>query len=930
MPAIRGLGFLGRTHERERLDAMLAQTRAGHSAVLVIRGEPGIGKSALLRYAARQASGLRITEVEGVQAEMELPFAGIHRLCAPIVDGLEALAEPQRNALRVAFGISSGDAPDRFLVALAVLSLLAASADERPLLCLVDDAQWLDAASLQAFGFVARRLLAEPVAMIFALRKPTTTRALDGLPQLSLEGLDDPDARALLSSAVPGRLDDRVRDRIIAETRGNPLALVELSQRTSPAERAGGFAPPAAGDLPSRIEERYLRRVAELPVATQRLILLAAAEPLGDATLLWRAAERLSTDAGALAPATEAGLLEIDDRVRFHHPLVRSAVYRAASDDERQLVHEALAGVSDPALDADRHAWHRALAVAGPDEAVAAALERSAGRAQGRGGLAAAAALLERAAALTPDAALQAGRALAAAETSFHAGAFDVVARLLATAEAGPLDGFQSARAALLRGYGAFVSAYGNEAAPLLLEAARRLEPFDLSLARRAYLTAWSAATNAQHFGGADVVLEICRAVRALPPLSPDPHPLDLVLEGFALLITDGHAVAMPILERAAKVVLQLPVEDVLRWGPQAGGVRPAIWDDEAIAVLQRQARLVRDAGALGELPIHLQALALEQASLGDLPGARRLMAESESISTSIGNEVPPFALLRILALQGREAEASPLIESVIRHGTARGQGNAVMVAYWADAVLHNGLGRHEEAASAARQVHTNGLLPWLTMWVRCELVEAAARVGDTKLAHDALNGLAATTQPAGSDVALGIEARSRALLADGDAAEASYREAIERFSRTRRRPDLARSHLVYGEWLRLEGRVSEARERLRAADQMFAEIGMEAFAERARGELVAAGAKPRKPPLERREELTPQEEQIARLARDGLTNAQIGGQLFLSPRTVEWHLHKVFGKLGIDARSGLNTALPRQAREAARLVEPSHTSSDS
>jgi DNA-binding CsgD family transcriptional regulator len=920
MPVTRGLGFLGRTSERQRLDGMLAHARDGQSAVLVIRGPPGIGKTALLRYAARQASGLRIAQVEGVQAEMELAFAGIERLCAPMFDGLDGLAEPQQNALRVALGVSSGDAPDRFLVAVAVLNLLCATAEERPLLCVVDDAQWLDAASVQALGFVARRLLAEPVAMMVSLREPVTTRAFDGLPQLSLEGLDELDARALLSRAVPGRLDDRVRDRIIAETGGNPLALVELSQRISAGERAGGFAPPAASDLPMQLEGQYLGRVTGLPEATQRLILLAAADPLGDATLLWRAAEGLSIDPSALAPATEAGLLEIDDHVRFHHPLVRSAVYRAASPDERRRVHEALAEVSDLELDADRHAWHLALAAAGPDEAVAVGLERAAGRAQSRGGPAAAAALLEQATTLTPDATLQAQRALAAAEASFQAGAFDAVARLLATAEAGPLNGFQSARASLLRGHAALVSAYGNEAAPLLLEAARRLEPFDLSLARRAYLTAWSAAISANHLGGADVLLEICRAVRALPPLPPEPHPLDLALEGFALLITDGHAVAMPILQRAAKAVLQLPVEDVLRWSFQVGGVRSAMWDDEAIAVYERQARLVRDAGALGELPIHLQALALEQAWLGDLPGAARLMAESETISTSIGNMVPPFALLRILALQGREADASPLIEAVVQHGTTRGQGNAVLAAHWCAAVLYNGLGRYEEAASAARQVHANGILPWLTMWARVELVEAAAHVGDAELARDALDRLAATTQPAGSDFALGIEARSRALLADGDAAEALYREAIERFSRTRRRPELARSHLLYGEWLRREARLGDARERLRAAEQMFAEIGMEAFAERAQGELVAAGAKPRKRPLDAREELTPQEQQIAQLARDGLTNAEIGAQLFLSPRTVEWHLHKVFAKLGIDSRNGLNAVLPPSEREEARV----------
>ena len=529
------LGFFGRTSERERLDATLASARDGHSAVLVIRGEAGIGKTALLRHAARQASGLRTVEVEGVQAEMELPFAGIHRLCAPVFDGLEVLAEPQQNALRVAFGVSSGDAPDKFLVAVAVLNLLSVTAEKRPLLCLVDDAQWLDAGSVQALGFVARRLVAERVAMIFALREPTTARTLDSLPQLSLKGLDEPDARALLSRAVPGPLDDRVRDRIVAETGGNPLALMELSQRMSPSERAGGFAPLAARNLPGRLEDRYLRRIVGLPDATQRLTLLAAAEPLGDAALLWRAAERLSIDPGALTPAREAGLLDIDDRVRFRHPLVRSAAYRAGSLDERRRMHDALAEVSDPELAADRRAWHRALAAAHPDEAVAVELERSAERAQSRGGPAAAAALLERATALTPDPALQAGRALAAAETSLQAGEFAATQRLLATAESGPLDGFARARAALLRGHAASVSRYGNEAAPLLLDAAKQLERFDVSLARRAYLTAWTAAVTANHLGGKRVLLEASRAVDALPPLPRDPHPLDLVIEGFAL-----------------------------------------------------------------------------------------------------------------------------------------------------------------------------------------------------------------------------------------------------------------------------------------------------------------------------------------------------------------------------------------------------------
>ena len=646
-----------------------------------------------------------------------------------------------------------------------------------------------------------------------------------------------------------------------------------------------------------------------MPEPTQRLILLAAAEPLGDAALLWRAADRLFLEPGALAPATEAGLLEIDDGVRFRHPLVRSAVYRAASAAERRRVHDALAEASDPELAPDSRAWHCGLAAAEPDESVAADLERCAVRAQDRGGLAAAAAFLERATALTPDPIRQAGRALAAAEASFQAGEFSTTQQLLAMAQSGALDGLQQARATLLRGHVAVVSRYGNEGATLLRDAAQQLEPFDLSLARRAYLTAWNAAITAHHLGGADILLEVSRAIRALPPLPPDPHPLDLVIEAFAVLITDGHTAAMPILRRAADNVMHLAVEDVVRWGWHVGGVRTAMWHDEAIAVYERQAQLVREAGALAELPIHLQALALQRAWRGDLQGAELLIAESVSISTSMGNEVPPWAQLRIHALRGNEAEATPLIDAVIRDGTRQGQGNAVLSAHWAAAVLNNGLGRYERAAAAAREVVTNGILPWLSMWARCELVEAAAGAGDMELARDALDGLVATTHPAGSCLALGIEARCRALL-EGDDAEPSYREAIDQLDRGGNRTELARGHLLYGEWLRSQARLREAREQLWVAEEMFTEIGMEAFAERTRGELVAARAKPRARPTERRADLTLQEEQIARLARDGLTNAQIGTELFLSPRTVEWHLNKVFAKLRVDSRDALAAAL--------------------
>jgi DNA-binding CsgD family transcriptional regulator len=908
-------GLRGRERECAVLDELADDIRHGVSRSLVLRGEAGIGKTALLQYLLESAPDSTVLRAVGVESEMELAYACLHQLCAPLLDRLESLPSPQRRALEIVFGLSSGTAPDRFLVGLGILSLLSQVADEGPLLCVVDDAQWLDQASALTLAFVARRLLTEPIGMVFAARGRDDE--FRHVAELEVNGVGDGDARELLSAVVGFTLDERVRERIVAETRGNPLALLELPRGLTATQLAGGFGLLGAKVLPERIEQSYIRRVEVLSGETRRLLVLAAAEPVGDTLLLERAAERLGIGPEAMEIAEAHGLLAIGERVTFRHPLVRSAVYRSATAEDRRGVHLALAEATDRHVDPDRRAWHLAAAAVGPDDQVALELERSADRAQARGGLAAAAAFLQRAVALTQDPTRRAERALAAAQASFQAGAFDAALRLVATAEAGALDDFQRAQADLLRGYVAAVSRYGNDAAPLLLRAARRLESFDLDLARKAYLTAWGAAVAAGHLGGAEPLLEICRAVRSLPPPPAAPHPLDFVLDGLALLTTDGHAAAAPVLQRAAKAVAEMPVEDVLRWGWLAPAASAAMWDpDGSRATFERQVRLVRDAGALAELPLHLHALAQDKARTGEFADAAALIAESDTVATATGSQIPPFAELTLRSLQGRETEAFALIQITLSQSAAGGQGLAVMAAYWATAVLSNGLARYDEAVSAAREVTVTAIDPWQPVFALPELVEAAARTGDLELAGDALERLAETTRPARTELALGIEARSRALLSSGPTADKLYREGIGHLGRTQVRPELARGHLLYGEWLRRERRRVEAREQLRTAHRMFIDIGMEAFAERTRGELLATGANVRKRIVETRDELTAQERHIAQLARDGLSNAEIGARLFLSKHTVAHHLRSVFGKLGIRSRRELAAALPSSDSE--------------
>jgi DNA-binding CsgD family transcriptional regulator len=898
--------------ERRALDRLVGAVGAGESRALVVRGDPGVGKTALLEYMAGRASDsqCQVTRVVGVQSEMELAFAGLHQLCAPMLSRAEQLPVPQRDALLTALGVAAGPPPDRFLLGLAVLGLLSEVAGDRPLMCLVDDVHWLDRASAQVLGFTARRLAADPVGLVFATREPGGELA--GLAELEVEGLRDEDARALLESALAGPLDARVRDLIIAETRGNPLALLELPRGLTPAELAGGFGLPGATPLTGRIEDSFARQLEALPAETRRLVRLAATDPSGDRALIWRAAGRLAIPIQAAGPAAEAGLVEFGARVRFRHPLARSAAYQLAPIEARQEIHTALAEVTDPATDPDRRAWHRAQAAAEPDEKVAAELERSAERAQARGGLAAAAAFLERAVALTADPTRRTERALAAAQAHMHAGGFGNALDLLAAAEdqgSGGLDEFASARADLLRGQIAFALSRGSDAPPLLLKAAKRLEPINRDLARDTYLTAWIAATYAGHLAGAGHMLEICRAAQALPPPDQASGPLDLLLEGLARLVTEGPAAAAPALRQAVSAFASadIPMSDRLQFGPMAQGAAIALWNEEGQrAILIRQIQLARTVGALDQLPIDLVALAIDDAWRGDFADASSLIAECDAVCEATGgSSVAPFAALFLGGLRGDEAKLVPLIQAILAAAEAGGYGGVVTGAHWAAAVLHNGLGRYADALTAAEKA-TRDAAVFTSILVVPELIEAAARTGNADVAAGALERLAETTQPGGNDLALGVEARCRALLSDGETAERLYHEAIDRLGRTQLRPDLARAHLLYGEWLRRQGRRADARQHLRTAHDMLTAIGMAAFAERARRELIATGEKVRVRTVETSGQLTAQEALIARLARDGLSNAEIGAQLFLSTRTVEWHLRKVFTKLGVSSRRQL------------------------
>ncbi|HKR98258.1 MAG TPA: AAA family ATPase, partial [Candidatus Dormibacteraeota bacterium] len=894
------------------LDELLVDIRHGVSRSLVLWGEAGIGKTALLRYLVDSAADMSVVWAAGVESEMELAFASLHQVCGPLLGRLERLPVPQRQALETVFGVSAGAPPDRFLVGLAVLSLIAETAEARPLLCVVDDAQWLDQASALTLAFVARRLLAEPVGMVFAAREPG--EELQHVSELEVRGLVNGDARALLLGNVRGRLDAAVCEQLIAESHGNPLALIELPRTWGAADLAGGFGVPASRGVDSKIEQSYVRRIARLPSDTQMLVLAAAAEPLGDPVLLERAVGTLGVGMAAAGPAVEAALFTVGRRVEFAHPLVRSAAYRAAAPGDRRRVHRALAESTDPQTDPDRRAWHRARATPGTDEEVAADLERSASRAQARGGVAAAAAFLERAAALSPDLGDRARRALEAADAKQLAGAPQAASALLAAAVEGPLDERKSALAERLRGQIALDLRRFGEAVPFLVEAAGRLELSEPMLARTTYLEALRAAHIGAPFG-AELLRRAADAARNAAPASGASGAFDLLLAGLAVRFTEGYTASAVLLKRALRTLHDEDgrAEQDVRWPGVARAVALDLFDDQTChAICTRSVELARERGALGVLPLALNYLAVVRSFEGDLDAAQALVDESDAIADASGATRIEFAKLPLAGFHGDEAALSKLVEATEPIAIARAEGVLLTFGEHARALLYNGLGNYEAALPLAERASARDQLT-VSIWSVPEVVEAAVRCGRSEAAAAALDRLTERTQAAGTELALGIEARSRALLSEGRVADELYREAVDRLGRCRLAPDRARAHLLYGEWLRRERRRIDAREQLRAGHDRFTSMGMEAFAERARHELLATGERVHKRTVEAQDDLTPQERQIARLARDGLSNVEIGARLFISQHTVAYHLRKVFSKLGVTKRHQLADALGDQ-----------------
>ena len=915
-----GSAWAGRTAERARLEQEIQKARGGNAAVVVLRGSRGLGKTALLDHAVSKAPGFRVIRTRAVPSETQLSHAALQVLCAQLLDDAGQLPSVQRDALATAMGQLGGSDPDPFLLGLATLNLLAAAAVSRPLLCVIDDAQWLDQPSAQALAFVARRLESKPVVLLFATRDRADVGALHGLPELRLQGLPHDETRRLLTRSIPGPIDPIVADRIVEETRGNPLALLELARAASPAEMAGGFGMSPSRDVSSQIGETLLHQVLALPPQSRQLLLTAAAEPLGDPRLLWRAAAELQLPRTAAEPLRSAGLLSFAPRVVLRRPSLRFAVHQLASEEERRDVHFALALATDPARDPDHHVWHLAHAADGPDEGLASELERLAPVVRRRGGWPAAAAFLEQATILTLHPGRLADRAIAAAEAKRAAGADHDAARLLSTAEMYPLDDQRQGRLQRLR---AHISSDGCP--DILVGAARRMQAARPDLARTTHLEAVAGAMAAGRLQPVGRSSEIAEAALKTPATSR-PTASDRLLDGLATRLTRGREESHESLADALEAFRTADLGDRdAPWIGLAGRVAADLWDDEAWDAFSRRAvQHAKDAGTVADLSAALDRHAVAEVQFGGFSGASHLLAETAAVGSSTGPGRVGHASMLLTAWCGRGEQARRQLEAARRDALDRRDGLALTVGALSAAVLFAGQGRYDEALEAAREAaeETGGPDEFeYRNWALAEQVEAAARTGHLGEASLALRQLEVRTRGSASEWALGTQALLRALISGDDEAEHWYRQAVDRLARCRVRTQLARAQLLYGEWLRRRGRRSDARIPLRAASNLLTTMGATAFSERAHRELLATGERVQPRSVAASRQLTPQEIRIAGMARDGLSNPAIGARIFVSPRTVEYHLGKVFAKLGISSRGELHLVLPGGANHSLKAT---------
>jgi DNA-binding CsgD family transcriptional regulator len=904
--------LLGRLVERAELDVVLGAARQGRSSALVLRGDAGIGKTSLLDLAVTSAGDFDVIRIDGFESERDLAFAGVHRLLVPFLGGVPGLPAAQRSALESAFGVGQGEPPNRFLVGLATLSLLADAASARPLLCVVDDAHCLDDESLAVMGFVARRLHAERIVMLFGSRHASESTPLEGIDTLLIQGLGDGEAHQLLRLVVDGPLDGAVANRVVREAVGSPMALIEIG--TGLSEHQVLFDELWSEPLPlsARLEAHFLRQVQELPADTRMVLLVAAAEPSGDRSLIESAASALGHSPGAAAAAEAAAVIVRGDALRFRHPLVRSAVYGGASRLDRRRAHQVLAEASGAVGDVDRRAWHLGAATAGADETVASELHHAAERALLRGGCAASASFFARAAELTPDRTTRVERALAAAERHLIAG-FRVRSRRVLDEFAGDItDPLQRARANRLEGSIRYTVGEVDGTVGLLLDAAKMYAPLDIRAARDTLLDALAAARIPGLLSlPGERMSDVAAAARDLSLLTDmTPTIGDLLLDGYVAILENDQATGQQLLTEALAALEddQRDDEPMLRWlgiGCWAAGT---LGDDEALRrISSRLETTAREHGAIVPLTLALTFRALNELGAGVLSAARAHLVERDELSDILGR---PRDIGRLLTLAWNGDEAGTRAEAAAVAAAAQQRRHGWMLAFVDQAmvVLELGLGHYAAALSyASASYRTN---PFFATADLPNLIEAATRSGAKELAQEAVAEYATRTERRDTALARSLLARGRALVADDASAEGYYLEAIDWLDDA---PTVqhARARLVFGEWLRRQKRRADAREHLRVADDIFSTMGANAFAARARRELAATGERARRRGYDTADALTPQESQIGHLAMSGATNQEIAAKLFLSPSTVDYHLRKVFRKLGITSRRQLGSVLP-------------------